>query len=214
MTDEMNMGNNLLQAFFTEESFELKKTNTSGLSSIEARLYELFSKNKGEFFLELAFAKIGDLSAAVSFLKYISQEYVKAVFNDPNFNLLEAPVEINLPNPVIENIAKNVPYVIGSQYVDPTWVRTQVGLLNRAYISTCTSSGDSPRVFFARRSHDMVVPSRIYFHLVENKQRDRFPFAFLATYTVLINGTATHAPLKNALSEMRDKKDLRALIKH
>ena len=212
MPNKANIEKNHIQALFTEESFELKKTNTSGLSTVEARLYELFSRSKGDFIFELAFSEIDELSAAMAFLKYISQEYVKAVFNDPNFNLLEAPAEIDLPNTVIECIAKNVPYVFGSQYVNPTWVRAQVDLLNHAYVSACTSSGDSPRVFFARRCRNMVIPSRIYFHLVENKQRDMFPFAFLATYTVLTNGTATHAPLKNALREMRDKRDLRALI--
>ena len=209
----MNTENSFLQAFFTEESFELKKTNPSSLSSVETRLYELFSKSKGEFIFELALTDISELSAAVAFLKYISQEYVKAVFNDPSFNLLEAPSEIELPDPVIVSLANNVPYVLGSQYVNTTWVRKQVQLLNQAYITACVSSGESPCVFFTRRGQNVVIPSRIYFHLVENKQRDIYPFAFLATYTVFINGKATHAPLKNALSEIRDKQDLRALIK-
>ena len=85
MPDKANIENNHIQALFTEKSFELKKANVSGLSADEARLYELFSLSKGDFIFELAFSEIDELTAAMAFLKYISQEYVKAVFNNPNF---------------------------------------------------------------------------------------------------------------------------------
>ena len=213
MPNRDNIGNSHIHVFFTKQSFELKSTNVAALSAGEAYLYELFSKSKGDFLLELAFSENDELSESMTFLKHISQEYVKAVFNDSNFLFLDIPIEMGLTNSVIDNIVENVPYVLGSQYVDSTWVRDQVDLLNRSYVLACTSSGDSPRAFFARRSRNIVIPSRVYFHLVENKQRDNYPFAFLATYTVLINGKATHAPLKNALREMPDKKDLWTLIK-
>jgi non-specific serine/threonine protein kinase len=58
-----------------------------------------------------------------------------------------------------------------------------------------------------------IIPSRIYFHLVENKDNDEFPFAFLATYTAIENGKLIHCPLKNALTQLKsDKNKLSALV--
>lgn len=213
MSEDKTLVQNHIHAYFTEESFEIKSTNTAELSADELKLYELYLHDKGSFVLDLAFSESTELSASVAYLRYISQKYVSTIINDPNFNLLEAPTEIRLSDAATESLVRNTPYVLGSQFINTAWVQAQIKLLNQAFISACTSAGKSPRVFLASRSPNLVIPSRVYFHLVENKQRDQYPFAFLATYTVRINGSASHAPLKNALSEMKSKRELSGLIK-
>jgi non-specific serine/threonine protein kinase len=49
---------------------------------------------------------------------------------------------------------------------------------------------------------------RVFFHLVENKDRN-YPFAFLATYSTRLNpqGKSKHLPLKYALKEYESDRD-------
>lgn len=205
--------NTHLQVVFTENDYAFKHIRLSDLPADENAFFDRCSHDKGMFLFELAFSEIKELSASVAFLKYISKEFINSVVNDPGFNLRPKPEPILLSDQTVHNIVKNVPYATGSEHVTAFWVSRIIELLNQTYSLSCTSSGESPRLFIAHKSNAVSIPSRIYFHLVENKQRDNFPFAFLATYTTIINGTITHAPLKNALSELRNnQQELRVLI--
>lgn len=204
-----------IQVIFTEKDFEFKHFKKDNLPSHEKEYYDEHSNDKGLFVFELAFSKLKDLSQSVAFLRYIANEFVSAVISDPGFNLNAFPQSVQLCEQVTNLIVKSVPYAIGSEYVSNQWVDRIVALLNRAYISSCSLSGVKPSEFIASKRKETGIPSRIYFHLVENKQRDQYPFAFLATYTTLINGGVSHAPLKNALSELHGKPyELDNLIKN
>ncbi|MDR2946672.1 MAG: DEAD/DEAH box helicase, partial [Candidatus Adiutrix sp.] len=75
----------------------------------------------------------------------------------------------------------------------------------------------SPAGFLAEYAPLWQKVGRVYFHLAENKDDERFPFAFLATYTVGLapNGRPLHKPLGEALryySSVRDKPALLRLL--
>ena len=202
-----------IQIVFTDTGFEFKDIKSSDLLAEEKIFYDKYSHKKDSFLFELAFSECTSFSASVAFLQYIAKEFVGSILNDPGFNLHEYPKEVFLSDTVINNIVENVPYALGSENVTSIWVQQIVSLLNQAYLSNCSVSGEPPRRFFAHKSKTVIIPSRVYFHLVENKQRDKYPFAFLATYTTIINNSVTHAPLKNALDEMHDNQnELRTLI--
>ena len=205
--------NTHIQVVFTETDYDFKHIRLSELPLEEKTFFDLHSHDKGEFLFELAFSGIKDLSASVAFLKYISKEFINSVVNDPGFNLRSNPEHIFLSDQAIHNIVNNVPYATGSEYVTTSWVNQVIGLLNQTYAVSCTASDEPPRLFIAHKSNAVCIPSRIYFHLVENKQHDNFPFAFLATYTTIVNDAIVHAPLKNALSELQhNQQELQDLI--
>ena len=62
---------------------------------------------------------------------------------------------------------------------------------------------------YLRERNAKVSVWRVFFHLVENKGDESFPFAFLATYSAgdLKNKRASHMPLQNALLEYRGQDD-------
>ena len=212
MGSEYSETNAHIQVVFTADGFNYKHANLTDLSDAERAFFETKAISKERFLFELAFTEIEDFSESVAYLKYIAKEYLSAVVNDPGFNLRSKPIEVSLSEEKTKIIVSNAPYAVGSEFVTAEWVNTIVKMLNKEYILMCIASGKIPSSFIAHMGSSIVVPSRIYFHLVENKQRDNYPFAFLATYTTLVNGTVTHAPLKNALSELRDnKQELRVL---
>lgn len=60
----------------------------------------------------------------------------------------------------------------------------------------------------------MRVPERVFFHLVENREDENWPFAFLATYaTRTAKGKIRHVPPQYALTEYKNERQkLRALL--
>ena len=58
-----------------------------------------------------------------------------------------------------------------------------------------------------KKSQDVRVPERIYFHIVENREDDA-PFAFMATYATRDqNGVVRHMPLSYALTEFKSERE-------
>ena len=56
-------------------------------------------------------------------------------------------------------------------------------------------------MYLTEKSQHLHVPERIFFHLVESREKD-YPFAFLATYATRgADGKVQHVPLKYALTE-------------
>ena len=74
------------------------------------------------------------------------------------------------------------------QYVNKDWVLNILAHFNTAYKNVIEKSQKTPMEYVLSKGNFFIIPSRIYFHLVENKDNDEFPFAFLATYTAIENG--------------------------
>ncbi len=196
-----------INIIFTENDFELKAIEPNNLSREEQFLYNKYINGKGSFLLELAFGDYKEISLSVGFLRFVSKVFIDNILKDPGLKLYLKPKMVELQDEIMLQIVENKPYAIGYENISVQWVKTIISLLNNEYISECESSGKKPAMFISQRNDKLVIPSRIYFHLVENKQREELPFAFLATYTTILDDEVKHFPLKNALSEMKDKKE-------
>ena len=167
----------------------------------ESSLLSLYQKNKFEFLVELAFVKEKELSISLTFLQYIARTFLQAIANDPKFNFSKTPYDCEVDDKTICNIIENTPYIIGLEFVNKEWVLNILGKFNTAYKNVVQKSEKTPFEYILSKGNLFTVPSRIYFHLVENKDNDGYPFAFLATYTAIGNGKLIHCPLKNALTQ-------------
>ena len=209
----MNVETNRLSVYITEESFELDYITDENLNEAENSLLSLYQKDKFEFLFELAFVKEQTLSISLTFLQYLARTFLQAIANDPKFNFSKAPFDCEINESAICSIIENAPYLIGLEFVNKEWVLNILAKFNTAYKNIVEKSQKTPMGYVLSRGNLFIIPSRIYFHLVENKDNDDFPFAFLATYTAIENEKLIHCPLKNALTQLKaDKNKLSALV--
>lgn len=204
---------NKLNIYITEKSFELDYLVDENLSKEENFLFNIYQKDKFVFLVELAFVKEETLSISLTFLQYIARTFLQTIANDPKFNFSKAPFDCEINDEKIYNIIENAPYIIGLEFINRDWVLNILDKFNTAYKNVVKKSQKTPLEYILSKGNFFIIPSRIYFHLVENKDNDEFPFAFLATYTAIENGKLIHCPLKNALTQLKSNKNkLGALV--
>lgn len=142
----------------------------------------------------------------------LTEEYIKEIASFFIDNLLSSTgIELERENiePVYEKdeldrIAGDVPFAIGSRYVDRKWVKRQLDELLSCYKKEITTFTQSVDIYFNMKNESLLFPSRIYLHLVEEKN-ETYPFAFMATYTTKDDeGSVHHYPLRFALTEYKD----------
>ncbi len=116
---------------------------------------------------------------------------------------------------VLEPIARSVPPMTGSEYVDAALLAERWQDLD-AELRRQVGRSDVGAYLRARHAAWNLV-GRVHFNLAENRGDDDAPFAFLATYTTRLTARATaqHVPLGQALREYagaRAKAELQALL--
>ena len=209
----MNIKSKELSIYITKESFELDYAIDLAEGGELEELVSLFKQNKYKFFMELAFVEENILSISLGFLQYIAREFLQVIANDPRFIFEEEPYDCKINDTIINKICENVPFIIGGEFVNKTWILELLDKFNEIYKDAVLKSEKKPLDYLISKRLPFVIPSRIYFHLVENRDLDQFPFAFLATYTSIINGELVHCPLNNALVQLKyNKSKLKTLI--
>ncbi len=97
------------------------------------------------------------------------------------------------------------PFIPGAEYVRSGWVRSVWDNLLAVFRRQIAVTDDSVELYITEKNQDLHVPGKIFFHLVENKGDDGYPFAFMATYSP--ESGRTHLPLRYALEEYRDDRE-------
>ncbi|MGM0395689.1 MAG: DEAD/DEAH box helicase [Bacillota bacterium] len=174
-----------------------------------------FEQNKYEALYHLGFLeKAKWFSPAVDYLYNVSDLLIKKLSRQPDIEFSREFVDEGLTEDEINRLIEEVPFVIGMEHVNPTWL---VMLWERLLIVFCKEikgyDGTVAR-YFAEYNSNINLAGRVFFHLVENKD-EHYPFAFMATYSTKPTKSkkALHTPLKNALVEFKgDEKLLLSLM--
>ncbi|MFR5076750.1 MAG: hypothetical protein ACLTDX_01390 [[Clostridium] innocuum] len=90
-------------------------------------------------------------------------------------------VQITLPVDIWEQLQKELPFAIGSEFITYEWVQNIFVHLHEVFCREIRRYEGSVKLYLAEKNQNLKVAERIFFHLVESKDED-FPFAFLATY--------------------------------
>nr|WP_207640419.1 DEAD/DEAH box helicase [[Eubacterium] cellulosolvens] len=200
------MGEDVFNVLITEYGYEADVVNELVLSKDQKALFDLFQKDRRRFLYELAFTDIIKASASLEFLKYLSGRFLHRVIESEGINFSEITVEPIKPYE-IDELLPYVPFIAGKEYVTDQWIKKQSEIFYEYYVKEATAFAGTQREFLVEKGINITIPSRIYFHLVENKEKDKYPFAFLASYTASRGGRIVHFPLKNAIEEFRSNKD-------
>lgn len=147
------------------------------------------------------------VSDSIHFLGAIAVSFIQSLSRNPDIEFLREKIIVEPESQETEHILHNAPYMNGSEYLNREWVKDIWSRLNHAFSAEIKSYKGSVADYFASKTSAIRIVGRVFFHLVESN-KDKYPFAFLATYAsgVARDGRSKHLPLKNALIEYKDDK--------
>ncbi|GHV41631.1 hypothetical protein FACS189490_08910 [Clostridia bacterium] len=137
--------------------------------------------------------------AGFSYLRQIARLAVDAARRDPDISLTR---KVNAPDKrEFFDLLPQLPYVLGAEFVNVEWLEDVYNKIAGIINAELESFDGTPEEYFKSKNNALVVSGRVFFHLVETRE-EKFPFAFMATYsTKAANGAVTHLPLQKALKE-------------
>ena len=202
-----------LAFLITEDSFIMDYLQDC-LTEAALSMKKDFEEDKYKALYSLSFRK-GDKAdtPSLSFLSSLSALFVSALLHTPSLEIARGSVDVVYDDSDIISLIDSAPYMIGREYLTDEWVRLQFSRMLEVYEREISSFDGTVDLYFSRLRKDLIVPSRVYFHMVEYPEDDA-PFAFMATYTTMdAEGRVRHYPLKYARREYdNDMEKLGALV--
>ena len=97
----------------------------------------------------------------------------------------------------------NAPPMLGAEYLKPETLEKHFAELSSALETELTEFSGDLRAYLETKKSPFSQLGRVYFHLAERKNEDKYPFAFLVTYSHKLSsqGKNQHLPLRRALEE-------------
>ncbi|MEG2311693.1 MAG: SNF2-related protein [Bacilli bacterium] len=179
----------------TKSGIELKQTE-------DIKSHELYKENKTKAILEIYNHINNNNNEQITFIKEIIEYY----YTQLSQCLDNTIIDIKFDQEIKNNIINNTPFIKGEEYVNEHWLDKITTTFNE-YINELHIK--NIETYLKDQQYNYQKKGRIFFHLVESKKED-LPFAFLATYSKIIDCKTKHMPLKSALTIY--KEDNRELL--
>ena len=174
-----------------------------------------FKESPEKALLFLATAQKQKLPPSVKFWSHFSQYFMETLRLDPSVEELREKSSTQPEKQAIRKFLQDAPFMPGSEYLNEQVLLEQWDKLTNQFRSEIGSYKGSVQEYFAGINPEAHLVGRVYFHLVENKGDNEFPFAFLATYLADVKDKEdpTHRPLSFALEEYaKDQKKMLLLL--
>ena len=196
-------------AVFTESGVILDTEAATGKNPYQNdKLLAEFALAPYNALLHFGFADADpQMTQSLSYLHKIASLFVRTQSRNPEIDITRSAIKPDADE--TRALIQNAPYAVGAEHIGAIWVFTMWENLSKAFDGELSGfDGDASQYLLAHNSN-INVAGRVFFHLVENNAGD-YPFAFLATYSRKPPGgdRAEHVPLKNALHEYKDNRDL------
>lgn len=205
-----------LIASFTRNDFILdfesvaKKDFNEEKKKFEQEWQARFRTNKDQSLFYFGFLENLDfLSPTMAFLHRLSEGFIQKIAKQPDMELSRENADLSLTPDELKEIRKIIPFGNGMAHVNDAWILGIWKRLTDVYQETVRFYPGSIATFLTERHAGINLAGRIFFHLVENEEDIKYPFAFLATYSTMPEDgkKALHTPLKNALQEYKNHQD-------
>ena len=170
---------------------------------------ELYISDRFHFLFHLGFEAPPDaVSPALRYLFHLSGRFVRELTSQPALEITREQTTIPLTEDVLSDLLDAVPFGLGTQYITQPWLTGIFTHLESVFSREIADYPGTVSLYLAEKTEKLRLPERIFFHLVENRKDEAFPFAFLATYTTRdAQGHVRHMPLSYALTEFKDSRD-------
>lgn len=151
---------------------------------------------------------VASLDDAGLFLWQIADSFLTELSRTEGLELSRENTAVSLTDDLTENLLSSLPFAPGSENVNSEWIQALWAKLNGCFSYEIKNYVGTVALYLAEKDEHLKVAERIFFHLVENKNDDKYPFSFLATYSTKDEkGGIKHAPLKYALTEYKNDRD-------
>ena len=171
---------------------------------LNRELFNRYVKNEDDWLLVLGSSDAGiALAPSLDFFRHLARSFMEVLKKTPDLETIRDNATVPWDNQALDDLVRSAPLMIGAEYLDREllmrlWQEMNQGFNRgiREYPRTVSDylHGFSPHIHLA---------GRVYFHLVERKDKD-LPFQFLATYTSESGNSGKHRPLHWALEAYRD----------
>lgn len=140
--------------------------------------------------------------AGFRFLHAVSEAFFRALTRQSDIEAARENVALSDIGDEIEALRQAVPFVLGAEWVDAGWLEARFQALLSVFAREIGGFEGTVELYFTEKSQSLRAPERVFFHLVENRGDEAYPFAFMATYASADgDGKVRHWPLKHALAE-------------
>ncbi|WP_197971952.1 DEAD/DEAH box helicase [Treponema zioleckii] len=151
---------------------------------------------------------VASVDDAGLFLWQIADSFLTELSRTEGLELSRENTSVLLTGDLTENLLSSLPFAPGSENVNAEWIQALWANLNGCFSYEIKNYSGTVALYLAEKDERLKVAERIFFHLVENKNDDKYPFSFLATYSTKDEkGSIKHAPLKYALTEYKNDRD-------
>lgn len=176
---------------------------------LQRQWYACLTENPWSGLYHLGFLTQGEwMHPSVAYLHRIAEHLIRKIASKPELELLRDEVEIPLESEEQEELLQALPFVIGGEFADSSWLLNIWEQLSACFREEMRNYDGTAAAYFAEQNMELTVAGRVFFHLVES-HKEEYPFAFMATYSTrpVKSKKAVHTPLKNALLEFKGDQD-------
>ena len=191
---------------FTEDGFILDTTSFMALDEDGKERFLIYEKDRFTALYEYTLAKKeGEiLSPSETYLQLVADSFFKNLRALSELELLRDQVVVTMTDYERDGLLDRLPFVPGSSYVDASWLMKLYDNLKLVFEREIKAYKGSVRQYFTEKNSMIQMPERIFFHLVENRKDEDYPFAFAATYAIKTEeGKVKHVALRYALTEFK-----------
>ncbi|GMT48138.1 MAG: hypothetical protein IEMM0007_1704 [bacterium] len=171
---------------------------------LQREIFKRFQEDPSSCLLFLGFCnQTVRLSPSLGFLRDFSHLFAQRLSHTPDLEFIRYKVVVPLEKNEIMETLSRAPFMTGGEYLNEDILKALWTGLNTGFQQEIKKHKGTVESFIKNYSPDIHLVGRVYFHLVENKRSEEFPFAFLATYSTGLNkkGESRHLPLRYALEE-------------
>ena len=191
-----------LEFIFTADDFYVDQASNSVFTDWQKR----FVKNKYQALYELGFDnRVKPNTQSFTFLHFLAQKFIEYLTSIPEIELIHGELKAVIPEEFKNVVLASVPFVLGAEFINEQWLNGIFAKLVSIFNSEISHYDGTVAEYLSGKSQSLKLPERIFFHIVENKNDNEYPFAFLATYAT--NNEAMkiqHVPLSYALNEFNN----------
>ncbi len=199
-----------LKIYFKLGTFHVEEPNQHSFGAgemLEEVLdwYQRFLKDPMDALYQLGYlARKSWFSKGLTYLHRISDDFLMTLTHEMGLEFLREEVQLKLSPEKAASLLKEVPFVLGMEYVDENFLAQLYEQLLNVFKQEIKSYEGTVESYFKQKNPELNVAGRVFFHLVESKEEE-YPFAFMATYSKkpVKSSRTIHTPLQNALEEFK-----------
>ncbi len=168
------------------------------------RVQAAFAQSEGAGLLQLGAELKTHLPPGLYWARSLARAFLTRLCAVAELECLRAQAQVDPGNTDFLELAQSVPPLLGAEYVGEERLQDWWQQMQAAFRASIASFEGSVEEWLKQHGDVWHLVGRVCFHLAENKRDPERPFAFLATYTTGVSGSARlqHLPLARALKQL------------